>query len=77
MKNNTDVYETEENQNEKLNEPKLLDDKFKKYSSDHKVWWPIKLFYGRKKYYINSNAKFLSNKSTWNHRINIVKKIVI
>lgn len=83
--NNSDNNETEENDNENLNEPQLLDNKFisyeKKYSLDHKIWWPIKLYYGWKKYYTSSNAKYLSNKSTniiryycVNHRINTVKK---
>lgn len=84
--NNSDNNETEENDNENLNEPQLLDNKFisyeKKYSLDLKIWWPIKLYYGRKKYYRSSNAKCLSNKTTTyiiryycvNHRINTVKK---
>ena len=53
----------------------------RKYSKDNKLWWPFKLFYGGKKYYPNSNEKYLANKNTTiinyfcvNHRINTANK---
>lgn len=56
---------TEENTIDISKEKLLVDSKFvdyiKKYSSDKQVWWPIKLSYRGKKYYMNT-IKFVMKK---------------
>ena len=87
---NDEKSETSKNEEELVSENELkIKEKInplfisyeRKYSKDNKLWWPFKLFYGGKKYYPNSNEKYLSNKNTTiinyccvNHRINTANK---
>ena len=67
---------------EKLND--LMISYEKKYSLNKETWWPIKLYFGGKKYYPYSNEKYLENKNTKiiryfyvNHRISKDNKKLI
>ncbi len=54
---------------------------WKKYLNNNKFWWPVKLSYEGKKYYIWTHNSYISKKTANtifyfcnNHRINIINK---
>ena len=79
--------ENSENLNDQIKnfEKLLIDTTYidyeKKFSNDNKCWWPTKLAYGGKKYYLASHSSYASRKTTnnlfyfcTNHRINTINK---
>jgi uncharacterized protein with FMN-binding domain len=81
IKNKIENNNDNDSENKELNDIYLIDPLFieytKKYSDYKNTWWPVKVTYGGKKYYVASHTSYLNNPKTnvlyyfcVNHRLN-------